>query len=212
MSVALRGAYPAVNLIGPALERLGKAPERSVEHRAHQHGEYAALELIGDEKLDLARPFARGVKVPAVLHPAKRAVEVLNQDLQVRTVERHAAGEGLADELVGNRHVGHHGLDPLRAGCAPADLHRLTERHEFRVALHVGDEIEHVARAMANAPGGAELRHQAALTVARKSRALRSLSMRVTRKCPPYRSMPATICGRCSTGKFQTQRSNFTSN
>src|SRR5436190_16626130 len=105
MSAALRGAYPPVNLVRPTLERLGKAPESRIEHRAHQHSEHATLELVGNEKLDLACALARRVEIPAILHPAERSVEVLDQNLQVRPVERHAAGERLADELVSNRHV-----------------------------------------------------------------------------------------------------------
>src|SRR5437868_12806759 len=100
--LALRGAYPAIDRVCPPLEGLGKTPESRIEHRAHQHGEHAAFELIGDEKLNFAGAFAERVEIPPVLHPAERAVQVLDPNLQIRPIECHAAGERLADELVGD--------------------------------------------------------------------------------------------------------------
>ena len=50
---------------------------------------------------------------PAVLHVLERAIEVLDQDCEIRPIERDAAGEGLADNLVGNRHVGDQHGDAL---------------------------------------------------------------------------------------------------
>src|ERR1043165_4487359 len=157
---ALRDPWSPINFVGTALERLGKAPESGLEHRAHQHGEHAAAKFVGDEELYLAGPLPERVKVPAVLHAAERAAQVFDQDLPVRLVERHTRREGLVDDLVGHRHLGDRGFDPLRAGRPPTHPHRLAERHELRIALHVGDQIEHVARRMADAPPGAELRHQ----------------------------------------------------
>src|SRR5207248_9788249 len=93
--LALRGAYPAIDRVRPALERLGKAPESRIEHRAHQHGEHAAFELVGDEKLDFAGAFAERVEIPPVLHPAERAIQVLDHNLQIRSIECYAAGERL---------------------------------------------------------------------------------------------------------------------
>ena len=64
-------------------------------------------------------------------------------------VERHAAGEGLADELVGDRHVGDD--DVLVAFLdAPAHPQRLAQRHELRIVLDIGDEVEHVGGGMAS--------------------------------------------------------------
>ena len=43
-----------VDRVRALLERRGKALERGVEHRAHQHRQHPALELVGDEEADVA--------------------------------------------------------------------------------------------------------------------------------------------------------------
>src|SRR5438309_1831161 len=83
------------------LERFGEFAERDVEHRAHQGPEHPAAELVRDEELDLAGVLRHRVKNPMVLHLPERAVEIFDQNAQPRPVERHFAGEGLADHLVG---------------------------------------------------------------------------------------------------------------
>src|SRR5205085_1983064 len=81
------GLRPPVNLVCPPLEGFREAPEGRLEHSAHQHRKHTALELVGDEELDLARALARRVEIPAILHPAERAVQVLDKNLQVWPVE-----------------------------------------------------------------------------------------------------------------------------
>src|SRR5438445_641363 len=98
------------------LEGRGKAAEGGVEHRAHQQAQRPALELIRNEKFHLAGLLAGRMKDPAVFEPAEGALEILDQDMQTGSVERDPAGEGLADELVGNRHVGDEDLDAFRLG------------------------------------------------------------------------------------------------
>src|ERR1043165_7922397 len=166
-----RIARPPVHLVGTALESERKSPERGIEHRAHQHREHAALEFIGDEVLHVAKLLAGGVEGPAVLHSAERAVQILDEYLQVGAIERDPAGEGLAQNLVGNGHIGNDRLDPLPRRGALAHAHVLTQRHEFRIVLHVGDKVEHVGGGMTYAPPGAELRHQAREARAAFSRA-----------------------------------------
>ena len=111
--------------------------------------------------LDIAKLLAGGVKVPAVLHAAERTAQVLDENLQVRAIERDASDESLADHLVGDRHLGDDGFNPLPCRTVLAYPHVLAERHELRVMLHVGDKIEHVGSGMTHAPLGPELRHQA---------------------------------------------------
>src|ERR1051326_749419 len=89
-------ALPPVNLIGALLEGRGEAPEGDVEHAAHQHAKHSALELVVDEKLDVACLFVGGLEPPAVLHAAERTLQIFDQDLQLGPVERDAAAEGLA--------------------------------------------------------------------------------------------------------------------
>src|SRR3981189_3148605 len=84
----------AIDLIGTLLERRRQPRKRRVEHRAHQHAEHAALELILDEEADVAGLIAVRLEGPAVLERAERALEVLDQDFEVRPIQRHLAGEG----------------------------------------------------------------------------------------------------------------------
>ena len=86
--------------------------------------------------------------------------QIFDQDLQVRPVERDPALEGLAQQLVGDRHVGDDDLDAFRLFRAAANAQRAAERHEFRIALDVGDKVEHVRRAVPNASRGREFGHR----------------------------------------------------
>ena len=75
-------------------------------------------------------------------------------------VERDAAGEGLAHQLVGDRHVGDDDLDAFRLLDPPPDLELAAQRHEFGIALDVGDEIEHLGGGVPNAALVGKLRHR----------------------------------------------------
>src|SRR5438132_5642320 len=101
----LREVTP-IDLVRAPLEGGGEAAEGEIEHAAHEQAERAALELVGDEERDLAGALPGRAECPAVLHPTERPFEILHQDLQLQSVERHAAGERFAHELVGYRHVG----------------------------------------------------------------------------------------------------------
>src|SRR5262245_16353919 len=109
-----------IDLIRALLERRREAAEREIEHRAHEHAEHAALELVGDEELDLAGALALRMERPAIFQVAEGSLQILNQNLQVRPVERHPADKALMDDLVGHRHVGDQNLDALRLLDAPA--------------------------------------------------------------------------------------------
>src|SRR5262245_2711674 len=98
-----------------------KAAEGGVEHRAHQQAQRPALELIRNEKFHPAGFLAGRVKDPTVFEPAEGTLEILDQDVQIWPVERDPAGEGLVNELVGNRHVGDKDLDAFRLGDTLAD-------------------------------------------------------------------------------------------
>src|ERR1700731_1658089 len=95
----------AIDLIGAALERRGKAAEGGVENRAHEQAQGAAAKFVNDEELDLAALLAGGAEAPAVVHGPERAFEILHQNFKLGPVERDAAGERLADKPVGNGHV-----------------------------------------------------------------------------------------------------------
>src|SRR6266542_6959755 len=90
---------PGIDHVGPPLEGRGKAAEGGIEHRAHQQAQRPALELIRNEKFHLAGLLAGRMKDPAVFEPAEGALEILDQDMQIGSVERDPGGEGLADEL-----------------------------------------------------------------------------------------------------------------
>ena len=90
-----------------------------------------------------------GRKFQRLFKTAKRSFEIFDQNLQVGAVERHPAGKGFADQLIGDRHVGDDDilvtfLDPLAHG------ERLAQRDEFRIVLDIGDKIEHVAGGVAS--------------------------------------------------------------
>ena len=103
--------------------RASRRPPRTggtpVEHRAHQQAERPAPELIVDEKLDRARRcFEEGPAIFQWLNgPSRYSTRIFSL-----AVERDAAGEGLADRLVGDRHVGdeHSRPSSLARGGAPS--------------------------------------------------------------------------------------------
>src|SRR5436190_17053297 len=80
----------SINLVRPLFESRGEAAEGSVEHGAHQQRQRAALELVGDGKLDVTDMIADGVKQPPVFEIAERPFQVFDQDLQIGAVEGDA--------------------------------------------------------------------------------------------------------------------------
>ena len=80
----------------------------------------------------------------------ERPVDVLDPDLEPGLVERNPAGEGFANELVADRHAGDQRFAAVVVGPAAAHPQRLAEGNEFRIALDVGDEIEHLRGPVAN--------------------------------------------------------------
>jgi hypothetical protein len=148
-----------IDLVGAAFEGRGKAPEGGVEDAPHQEAERTVAEFVGEKKLNIAGRGAGRPKGPAVIHPPKRAFEIFDKDRQLGAIERDAAGEGLADKLVRNRHVGDDHLPAPTLLSALAHHQRFAQRHEFRIALYVGDEVEHVGRGVLHSPVGGELRH-----------------------------------------------------
>src|SRR6516225_5055775 len=72
-----------VNRVRPLLERRGKTRERRVEHRAHQHCEHPALELIGEEETDVAGLLILGLECPLVFHLGDRPTQITHRDFQV---------------------------------------------------------------------------------------------------------------------------------
>ena len=63
---------------------VGEATEGSVEHGAHQKAERAGAERVVDVEFDDAASLAIVPKRPSVLEMAEGAVEIFDQDLQVR--------------------------------------------------------------------------------------------------------------------------------
>src|SRR6187551_2186150 len=147
--------------VGTLFEGPGEAAERHLEHGAHQQSECPALEFVGDEKIHVAQALCDRMERPAVLHAAEGSFEIFDQDLQIGTIERYAAGESFAHKLVGHRHVRNDDLDSLRFLDAPAHSEVATQWHEFGIAFDIGDQIEHVGCGMADAAPLGKLWHQA---------------------------------------------------
>src|SRR5665213_2249487 len=93
-----------VDFIGAPLESNGEFAEGGLEHGAHQYRQRPAFEFVVDEEFDFAGLIAGRREGPAVLQAAERAVEILDQNFQRRSIEGDAAGEGLLDQFVGHRH------------------------------------------------------------------------------------------------------------
>jgi len=102
---------------------------------------------------------------------AERTLQIFDQDFQIGAVERDAAGEGFADQLERHRHVGDHGFGAVWILQALTDSQRLAHRHELRIALDIGDEIEHLRRAVLDPALAGELRHREISASSRESRA-----------------------------------------
>ena len=71
--------------------------------------------------------------------------------LSFGTVQRDAGGERFAYQLERHRHVRDHDLGAVGLRHALAHLQRLAQRHEFRIALDIGDEVEHLVGAVRDA-------------------------------------------------------------
>src|SRR5215468_9573061 len=104
----ISGGSAAINFVGTLLESGRKPAKGGIEHRSHEGRKSAAPEFVVDEKLNVARPIINRIKCPAVLHAPERTIEVFNQNIQMSSVERDATGKRLADDLVGDFHVGDH--------------------------------------------------------------------------------------------------------
>jgi 2-C-methyl-D-erythritol 2,4-cyclodiphosphate synthase len=141
-SVARRDS-PSIDHIRAALEGLGEFAESLVEHRAHQQAEHAAGEFVGDEEADLTAALDR-LEGPAVLQIAERPIDIFDQDLEIGRVERDAAGEGFADRLVADAHIGEQNLAAALAWRPLAHRQPLAKRQELRIFLDIGDEREHL--------------------------------------------------------------------
>src|SRR5262249_4339715 len=78
----------AIDRVSAALECRREAAKHCIEHCAHEETERAALELIEQEKFDLAGVLADRMKGPAVLHTGEWTTEVFDVDRERRPVER----------------------------------------------------------------------------------------------------------------------------
>src|SRR5512143_322692 len=145
--------------VSALLERGSEAPKGRIKHRTHQDGERTAFKLILDEKFDITRVSARGMKGPAVLEPLEGTVEVFDNDFEIGPVKCDAAGKCLTNDLVGNRHVNYQ--DGRAVVLVVEAFHRqgTAERHKFRIFPDVRDQIEHVRGGVADASLRRELRH-----------------------------------------------------
>ena len=99
------------------------------------------------QKLISEPPSGSGLKAQSFSQRPEGAVEIVGADVERGPVERHLARESLAHELVADRHVGDEHLS-LALLAPAAHLQHLAERQEFRVALHVRDEVEHLLGGM----------------------------------------------------------------
>src|SRR5271155_2025429 len=97
----------AVDRVRALFERAGESAESDVEHRAHQRAARAAFDLVVDEETD-ARTLALDLVLerPDVFEMAERPVDIFDPDLEAGLVERDAARESLANELVADGHAG----------------------------------------------------------------------------------------------------------
>jgi hypothetical protein len=59
---------------------------------------------------------------------------------------KYLRGEGLADRLVADAHVGDQQRPAFALLAAPSNRQRLAKRQELRIFLDIGDKREHPAR------------------------------------------------------------------
>ena len=91
-------------------------------------------------------------KVDVALTPRERFEEFLQARGKRITRQRRMIVEHVCAR--------HEHFDALVGARAAADGQRLTERQEQRIRLDVGDEVEHVRRAVAHAARGPEAGHR----------------------------------------------------
>src|SRR5262249_6491697 len=102
-------------------------------------------ELVVDEEFD-AGAVALGLVLegPDVFEMAEWPVDIFDPHIESGFVESDPARERLANELVADRHTGDQRFAALIVDSPAAYLERLAQGYEFRVALDVGDECEHL--------------------------------------------------------------------
>jgi hypothetical protein len=89
--------------------------------------------------------FRLWVECPSVVEIPERSVEIFNINGKFIGLEQNLAGEGFADRLVPHRHIGNQqGL--AVTFLARTHAQRFAQRQEFRIALDIGHQIEHLAR------------------------------------------------------------------
>ena len=103
------------------------------------------------QRLQRALLFSLVLEGPNVFEPAERPVDIFHPQFEIGLVECDPARKGLANELVTDGHVGDEGLATVRLRSSAKDPKRLAQRNKFRIALDVGDEIEHLNGVVANA-------------------------------------------------------------
>jgi hypothetical protein len=147
-----------MDLVSALLESDGKFPEGRVEHRSHDRGERTAAKFIVDEEFNLAGVLPDRHETPAVLHALERSAEIFDKNPQFWPIERDAAGEGFANNLVSHRHVSDQDGDAIFFGST-LHFQRAAERHKLRIFFDIRDQVEHIGGGVRDATPCRELRH-----------------------------------------------------
>ena len=94
--------------------------------------------------------FTHWMKYPAVVHPLEWPAEIFDKNREIGPIKGDATGECLANDLVGNRHVGDHNDGAVLFLVAALDRQCAAQRHEFRIFFDIRDQVEHVRRGVAD--------------------------------------------------------------
>jgi hypothetical protein len=94
------------------------------------------------------------------MHALEGAVEILDDNIQIFPVQCDAAGERLANDLVGDGHIGDEHYFSVVLFSSASDCHCTAERHEFGILFDIGDKIEHVRGGVTNAALRRKFRHR----------------------------------------------------
>ena len=153
----------AIDCVCATFEGFRQATKDAIEDRPQRERERGVREIVFSREFDMRTP-AAGVlaKRPGRFEAPKWPVDVDDANCQASAIESVPGREALADRPQSDFHLGDQGYGPARPGSPSACSGGKAKWHEVRVALEIGDQIEHVRRDVPDMTRAVKRRHQPA--------------------------------------------------